>query len=357
MAKDYYKILDVDRGASQDEIKKAFRKLAHKYHPDKDGGGEEKFKEINSAYQVLGDEQKRKQYDQFGSAAFENGGFGGGGGFGAGGFDFSGFQGAAGFEDLGDIFGDIFGGGRQARPRTPRGQDIQMDIDITFHESMFGVQKDISLRKPSACERCSGNGAEPGQGMDTCSTCEGAGVETTVQRTILGAMQSKRTCGTCQGTGEVPKEACSTCSGSGLEQSSKNLNVTIPQGVEDGAIMRVRGEGEAVKAGTAGDLYIRIHVAPDKRFVRDGMHIRSEKEIGFTQAALGDTVDIETIDGVVELKIPSGTQSGSHFRIKGKGVPSTSATGDHYVTVHVETPKKLSREQKKLLEELDLRND
>ncbi len=357
MAKDLYTTLDVDRGASQEEVKKAFRKLAHKYHPDKEGGDEEKFKEINSAYQVLGDEKKRAQYDQFGSAAFENGGPGAGGGGGFGGFDFSGFQGGGGFEDMGDIFGDIFGSQRQGRPRTPKGQDIQVDMDVSFHDSMFGVQKEVSLRKPSACDRCAGTGAEPGHGMDTCATCEGQGIEETIQRTILGNMKNRIACRTCYGSGETPKEACATCAGSGLENSSKKMNVTIPQGIENGAIMRVRGEGEAIKAGTPGDLYIRIHVTPDKRFVRDGMHIRSEKEIGFTQAALGDTVDVETIDGLVELKIPSGTQSGSSFRIKGKGVPSTHSNGDHYVTVHVVTPKKLSKQQKKLLEQLDLKTD
>lgn len=356
MSKDYYKILGIEKGASQDEIKKAFRKIAHKYHPDKPTGDEEKFKEANEAYQVLGDEQKRAQYDQFGSGAFDgSGGFGGFNGQGFGGFDFSGFQGGAGFEDLGDIFGDMFGGGR-SRSRERRGSDIQMDLDLTFEEAVFGVQKDVHLTKQAQCERCGGNGGEPGEGMETCKDCDGNGVVIGVQRTILGNMQTKRTCTTCQGTGEIPKKECTGCHGHGVERTSQTLTVTIPPGVENGAMLRVRGEGEAIKGGRSGDLFVRLHVPKSKEFIRDGYNLIKEVEIGFTQAALGDTIEVNTVDGPVDLKIPSGTQSGSRFRMRGKGVPHNRGRGDQFVIVTVVTPKKLSREQKKLLEELDLRS-
>ncbi|PJA46429.1 molecular chaperone DnaJ [Candidatus Uhrbacteria bacterium CG_4_9_14_3_um_filter_50_9] len=348
MAKNYYEILEVDRGASQDEIKKAFRKKAHAYHPDKASGDEEKFKEANSAYQVLGDPEKRAKYDQFGSAAFEGGTGGAGFGQGFGGFDFS----AAG--DFGDIFGDLFGGG-QRRQRVRRGNDIQVDIELEFTDAVFGATKEITLSKTDACERCSGNGAEPGQGVETCGTCKGSGVEVRMQRTILGNMQTQVTCQTCQGSGEVPKEPCSTCRGSGTDKKKQTMEIQIPAGVEDGSTLRVRGKGEAIKNGQPGDLYVRLHVRRDPRFERDGVHLHSQISIGFTQAALGDTIDVETVDGPVELKIPSGTQSGARFRLKGKGVMAGGGRGDHYVHVEVVVPKKLSREQKKLIEELDLR--
>lgn len=353
MSKDYYKILGVEKNASAEDVKKAFRALAHKYHPDKQGGDEAKFKEINEAYQVLGDAQKRAQYDQFGSGAFDgSGGFGGGGfggGFNGAGFDFSG----AGFEDLGDLFGGMFGGGG-GRPRERRGQDIQIDVELTFHDAVFGMDKEISVTKHAACERCGGNGAEPGKGMKKCGTCDGNGVVIGVQRTILGAMQTKRTCETCHGSGEMPNTNCSTCHGQGIEKKRKTLTVHIPAGVEDGNVLRVRGEGEAIKGGASGDLFVRIAVRPDHRFEREGSTIFSEKKIGFTQAALGCTVEVETVDGKVELKIPEGTQSMTEFRLRGKGVPSSRGRGDHMVIIKVVTPHKLSREQKKMLETLGL---
>lgn len=346
MSKDYYKILDLDKGASQDEVKKAFRKKAHKFHPDKEGGDEEKFKEANEAYQVLSDPQKRQKYDQFGSAAFEGGGFGGGHGFG-------GFSGQ-GFEDLGDIFGDLFGGRRRG-PSTPRGNDVQIDLDLSFKESVFGVDHDIDLTKTSTCERCAGTGGEPGTSMDSCDTCDGSGVQVTAQRTILGVMQHKQTCSDCVGTGEIPSKKCKTCHGHGVDKASKKLSVRVPAGVENGAVLRVRGEGEAVRGGKPGDLFVRLHVKPDKRFDRQGSTIISYASIGFTQAALGDTIETPTVDGVVDLKIPAGTQSGAQFKLRGKGVDGPRGRGDQIVVVDVITPKKLSRQQKKLLEELDLK--
>lgn len=351
MAKDYYQILGVSKSATQEEIKQAFRKLAHKYHPDKEGGDEAKFKEINEAYQVLGDPTKRKKYDQFGSAAFENGGFGGTGGQGFGGFDFSGFGNGAGFEDLGDIFGDLFGGGRRQKSR---GSDIEVDVNISFRDSVFGTKKDLILTKPSSCDRCGGTGGEPGTRMETCATCRGHGMEVFAQRTILGTIQTKRTCSVCQGSGEVPKQKCSTCFGKGIEKKQRTIELMIPSGVEDGSVLRVRGEGEAVKGGASGDLFVHLRVARDPQFMRDGNDIRSEINIGFSQAALGCMVDVNTIDGKVELKIQPGTQPGAQFRLRGKGVQTSRGRGDHLVTVHVVTPRKLNAKQKKLLEELDL---
>ena len=353
MAKDYYKTLGVDKNASQEEVKKAFRKLAHEHHPDKPGGNEEKFKEINEANQVLGDEKKRAQYDQYGSGAFD-GSPGGGAGQGFGGFDFSG-GGGAGFEDLGDIFGDFFGGQHSRSQQSRKGQDIQVDVHLSFKESVFGVDKEISLTKNVACERCGGNGGEPGKGTKKCGTCDGNGIVIGIQRTILGNMQVKRTCEACHGTGEIPNAMCTTCHGAGIEKKRKTITIHIPGGVEDANILRVRSEGEAMKGGESGDLFVRISVKQDSRFEREGSTIYSELEIGFTQAALGDKVTVETVDGKVDLTIPAGTQTGSQFRLKGKGVPTRGSRGDQIVVVKVVTPHKLSKEQRKLLEELDLK--
>lgn len=353
MAKDYYKILGVGKGASQDEIKRAFRKLAHQYHPDKPTGDEAKFKEANEAYQVLGDEKKRAQYDQFGSTAFENGGAGG---FGQGFGGFGGFQGAnINMDDLGDIFGDLFGFGAGRRRGERRGGDIHVDTDLTFKESVFGKEVEFSLTKPSKCERCGGLGAEPGTKMKTCDDCQGSGVKVTAHRTMLGVMQQKTACPSCLGEGETPETRCSECSGTGLVSQKKTINVNIPAGVADGMTLRVRGQGEAVKGGVGGDLFVSIHVKPDPDFERQGHTIISQIDIGFTQAALGDKIEVKTIDGLGELKIPAGTQSGTQFRLKGKGVPGRHGRGDQIIIANVVTPKKLSREQKKLLEKLDLR--
>src|SRR3989339_10691 len=353
MGKDYYQILGISRTASEEEIKKAFRALAHQHHPDKQGGNEEKFKEINEAYQILKDKKKRAQYDQFGSGAFDGSqGFGGGSGQGFGGFDFSGFSQQGGFEDLGDLFGDMFGfGGRggRARQTRKRGGDIQMDLDLTFSESVFGVEKEINIAKTSFCQRCGGTGGEPGTKQKTCERCGGSGVIVQAQRTILGVIQSKQTCEVCQGSGEIPETSCDACQGLGVEKKKKTLRITIPSGVEEGSVLRVHGEGESVKGGIAGDLFVRLSVRTDKRFHREGQHIYSEAEIGFTQAALGDTIEIETVEGKGDLKIPAGTQSGTQFRLKAKGVPMRSGRGDQIVIIKVMTPKKLSRKQRQLL--------
>lgn len=348
MSKDYYKILGVEKGAGKDEVKRAFRKLAHEHHPDK-GGDQEKFKEINEAYQVLSDDTKRSQYDQFGSTFDQAGGAGGFGGFGQG----FGGQGVN-FEDLGDMFSGMFGGGG-GRTRRAQGSHIQVDLQLSFKEAVFGVEKEIQVSKNNSCERCGGVGAEPGSSMKTCGTCSGSGVQEKVQQTMLGAIKSRIACENCQGQGEVPETKCSTCHGSGMEYGKKSLRVDIPAGVDNGMKIRVRGQGESIgSAGVAGDLYVVLYVKPDERFERAGEHIYTKQKVGFTQAALGDELQVETLDGKVKLKIPAGTQSGDKLRLKGKGVPKRHGRGDMIVVVQVVTPKKLSRKQKKLMEELDL---
>lgn len=351
MSKDYYKILGVSKGASQDEIKRAFRKLAHEHHPDK-GGNADKFKEANEAYQVLGDDAKRKQYDQFGSEGPQGfGGFGGGGSpFGAGGFD------PSMFEEFGDIFGGMFGGGGGRRQRRRQGEDLAVTVTLSFKEAVFGVTKEIPLTKTSHCARCAGIGAEPGTKMQTCNTCKGKGSTVQVQQTLLGAMRMQVACSDCQGAGEKAEKACTECNGAGTARIRKTLTVDIPPGVDDGVQLRVRGEGAAVQGGEAGDLYVQLRVTPDNRFRRDGTTLYSEKVIGFTQAALGDKVTVEVVDGKVELTIPQGTQPGDQLRLKGKGVPGArSGRGDHIVIIKVETPKKLSKKEEELLKELNHR--
>ncbi len=357
--KDFYKILGVEKSASQDDVKRAFRKLAHEHHPDKKGGNEAKFKEINEAYQVLGDEQKRKQYDQFGSAAFDGSGggnpFAGGGGF-PGGFNFD--FGGAGFEDLGDILGGMFGGGGGGggRGRAAHGENIEVAMTLRFEEAVFGVEKEIPLTRNSTCARCAGTAAEPGTKMKTCTTCDGKGFRITMQRTLLGAMQMKTACDECHGVGEKPEKPCTTCNGSGVVHGRTTVRVDIPAGVDDGVTVRVRGEGESIgAAGERGDLYLRIRVVPDTRFRRDGSTIYVQKNIGFTQAALGDTIDVDTVDGKVEVKIPQGTQSGDELRLRGKGVPSSRGRGDQVVIINVVTPTKLDKKEQELLRELNLR--
>lgn len=361
MAKDYYKILGIEKGASADEIKKAFRKLAHKHHPDKQGGDEEKFKEVNEAYQVLGDEKKRQQYDQFGADFASQGGFGGGAswedfmnasrgqGGGFGNFDFGG-------ADMGDIFGEMFGfgGGRRGRQQK-QGRDVQVDIELSFHDAAFGITKEIRLNKNNACDVCDGSGAEPGSKMNTCNVCQGQGQVREVQRTIFGAMQTAVTCKQCQGSGQIPEKKCKHCGGDGVIKSESTYSVKIPAGIDDGQSIRLSGKGEYAGAGSVpGDLYVRVHVKQDDRFERDGNDIYSEAHISFPQAVLGDKIDIDTLDGTKKLVIPAGTQSHQQFRLKGQGVPYVqgSGRGDQYIKVIVDVPKSPSRKAKKLIEEL-----
>ncbi len=348
MSKDYYNILNIDKSASEADIKKAYRRMAHKYHPDKDGGDETKFKEVNEAYQVLGNPQKKQQYDQFGTT-FDQAGAGGQGPFGgfgghAGGFNIN-------FEDLGDMFGDFFGGGGGRTRRRAKGQDVVIDVTLSFAESVLGVEKTIKLRLGVDCAVCSGSGAEPGTGTKSCGTCNGSGQVTQMQRTILGAMQSTRVCDTCSGQGSVPETPCKHCRGVGVEKRETETTVRIPAGIADGNTIKFLGKGEAsLKKGDRGDLFVRIHVQTDDRFMRDGFDLRATEYLNFSQAALGDTITVQTVDGEVKLKIPSGTQSGTVFRVRGKGVADR---GDLYITAQVNVPKKMNRKAKKLLEQLE----
>lgn len=356
--KDYYKILGVDKSASQEEIKKAFRKLAHQHHPDKKGGDEAKFKEINEAWQVLGDENKRKQYDQFGSDFEQQGGFGGGAGWedfmraarGGQGMNFD--FGGGGF---GDIFGDMFGFGGGQRGGKRRGNDIQIDVQLEFREAVFGIEKEIRLNKINACDVCNGNGAEPGSKLNQCGECKGQGQVRRVQQTILGAMQTVATCPRCQGAGQTAEKPCKHCRGEGRSKSESTLKVKIPAGIDNGGAIRLSGKGEFPgKGGQAGDLYIRVHVKEDKHLVREGYDIFTEARVTFPQAALGAVIEIETLDGKKKIEVPEGTQSGQSIRLRDLGVPhlNSSRRGDQYIKVVVDTPKKLSRQAKKLLEEL-----
>lgn len=353
MTKDYYKTLGVEKNASAEDIKKAFRKLAHEHHPDKTGGDDKKFKEALEAYQVLSNDEKRKQYDQFGTT-FDQAGAPGG----PGGFDFSSFGNGGDFGDLSDILGGMFGfgGGGRASSRRSRGSDIEKDITLTFEESVFGTTKPIELYRQSTCERCDGSGGEPGTKVVSCDDCRGSGQVTRVTRTMLGNFQMAAVCEACQGTGKKPEKRCVRCSGSGITRELIKREIKIPAGADDGAVIRVTGEGEAAPySGTSGDLYLRLRVKSSNKFERKGFDIYSRLLISFTIAALGGKVEVETVDGPVELKIPAGTQSESLFRLRGKGVPNThrGGRGDHLVEVTIEVPTKLSKKQKKLLEEFD----
>lgn len=360
--KDYYEILGITKNASNEEIKKAYRKLAQKYHPDKGGGkeAEEKFKEINQAYQTLSDPGKRSTYDQFGEAGSRMGGGGAGGfnwnqyqqGFGGQGFNVN-------FDDLGG-FGDIFemftgGGGASAR-RPQKGADIEAAISIDFMDAVRGIEKEITLDKNDVCDRCKGSGAEPGSGTKTCPTCNGSGQVRQERQTIFGVMAQATICPTCKGSGKVPEKPCSKCKGEGRIKERKPFKVKIPAGIATGQTIRVPEKGEAGHAGIKpGDLYLTVMVKEDKRFTREGNNILSEVSISFPQAALGTTVQVETVDGQLKLKIPAGTQPGKVFKLSEKGMPilNSARRGDQLVTVKVKTPTKLNRKQKQLLEELE----
>lgn len=360
MAKDFYDILGVSKGASEDEIKKAYRKLAHKYHPDKGGGDEAKFKEISEAYRVLSDKDKRKQYDQFGQTFDGSGGFGGAQGF--GGFDFSGFGGRQGGFDFSgggfeDIFSEMFGGASRGggRSGSRTGSDIQVDVEITFEEMAKGVKKNISLRRFVACDVCHGSGGEPGASEETCPTCQGKG---RVQRTVksfLGVFSQTETCSTCQGRGKTFSKKCHKCHGDGRMRQDQTISVDIPAGIQNGQAISLSGQGEAGEfGGRSGDLFVVVHVKPHARFDRKGDDVFSTVSVSFSQAVLGEKIVVETLDGDVKMTVPSGTQSGEVFRIREKGVPHLQrrGRGDHLVKVVVNIPKKLSKEQKRLIEDL-----
>lgn len=345
--KDYYQILGVDKKASKEEIRKAFHKLAHKYHPDKQGGDEQKFKEVNEAYQTLSDDNKRAQYDMYGSAGA---GYGGQGGQ-TGGWDFSN-MGGQGFDfDLGDIFGEFFGGNRA---REKRGRDISVDIVISFKESVFGTERKIRINKIAICEVCQGSGASKDSKMKKCETCDGKGRTTETRRSILGSFQTVKECTVCHGQGEIPEKKCPTCHGQGTRSKDEEIEINIPAGINNGEMIRMSGRGEAIgKKGINGDLYIRIHVERDNSWRRDGNDLTTDLKIKLTEAILGTDFKLKTLEGDLTLKIPAGITYGERLRIKGKGVPSRSGKrGDILVRVTFQTPDKISKKAKKIIEEL-----
>ena len=358
MAKrDYYEVLGVAKNASADEIKKAFRREAIKHHPDKEGGDETKFKEVNEAYEVLKDQAKRQRYDQFGHA-----GVGGSGGMGGNPFEgFSGF-GSQGqnvnfdFGDLGlgDIFGSFFGGGAGGgRPRQNRGNDIEARVDISFENAVFGTEVKLDLNLEDTCEHCKGSTVEPGHELKTCDQCGGSGQVVTATRTIFGNIQQATVCPTCQGSGKVPEKVCTVCGGKGTRAKKQTIDLKIPAGIDDGATIRLREHGEAVANGPKGDLYVNVRVKPHKKFTREGDLILSEEHVDMVGAALGCEIEVETVDGKVRMKVPAGTQSGADFKLSGHGVPHlrSNTRGAHIVTVVVDTPTKLTKQQKELLEQ------
>ncbi len=341
--RDYYELLGVNRNAGEEEIKKAYRKLALKYHPDRnpdDKQAEENFKEVSEAYSVLADPEKRAQYNQFGHAAFGNGGpF-------QGGFDFS----ASGFEDIfGDIFGEFFGGTTRRRGRS-RGEDLRYNLEITFEEAAFGVEKKIKIPRHGACDACHGNGCKPGTSAQTCPTCKGRGQVSFQQ----GFFTVSRACSQCGGQGTFIASPCAACGGAGRVRKLNTLSVKIPGGVDTGSRLKLRNEGESgAGGGQAGDLYVVIQVQPHPLFVRDGLDVVCDVPLSFVQAALGTEIDVPTLEGKVKMKIPPGTQSGKAFRLKGKGVRDVHGyhQGDQIVRVSLETPTKLTAKQKELLKE------
>lgn len=354
MAKrDYYEVLGVNKGASADEIKKAFRRAAIQYHPDKEGGDEAKFKEVNEAYEVLKDPSKRQRYDQFGhagvgsSAASDGNPFGGGFGGQNVHFDF-------GDLGLGDIFENFFGGGGPRQQRQRRGRDVEARVEVNFEDAVFGTDVEVALNLEDTCSHCKGTTAEPGHDLKTCDTCKGAGQVVNVTRTIFGNIQQASICPTCKGTGKVPEKVCTVCRGKGTERKNQKLTLKIPAGIDDGATIRLREHGEAVANGPKGDLYVNIRVKPHKKFTREGDIILSEEHIGMADAALGTEIDVETVDGPVRMKVPAGTQSGTDFKLSNHGVPHIKGTtrGPHIVTIVVDVPTKLTKKQKELLEAL-----
>lgn len=349
--KDYYELLGIPKGSPKEDVKKAFRKLAAKYHPDKKTGDENKYKEITEAYAVLGDDKKKAEYDTYGHSFNNAGGGGGGAGAGFGGFDFSGFQQQGGFEfDLNDLFqGFGFGGGGQ---RQQRGNDVSIDINLSFKESIFGVTRKVLLTKNNTCDTCDGSGAAKNNEQVNCNTCGGNGKIRENRQSVMGSFTTVRDCSDCNGLGKVPKEKCPTCAGTGVKRMQTEITIKVPAGIQNGEVIRMTGQGEAMTAGQPGDLYIKVHVEADSAIKREGINLYSKLPVKLTDALLGGTYRVETLDGSSELKIPAGITHGELIRIKGKGVPSDRGRGDFMVKVSVETPKKLSRKAQKLIEEL-----
>lgn len=348
MAKNYYDTLGLDKKASKEDVKKAFRKLAQKHHPDK-GGEEAKFKEITEAYSVLSDDGKRREYDAYGQN------FAGGGAPGGGyGFDpsqFGGFGGGNVEFDFGDLFGDLFGGGRGGHIK--RGRDISMDIEISFKESVEGTKRQVLVTKVGKCDICHGTGAKPNTEMKTCATCNGQGRVHETRNSPLGAFSSVRACTACEGTGKIPKEKCATCGGHGVLKKEQELHINVPAGIDGGEMLRMPGHGEAIKGGTSGDLYVKVHVKPHPVFRKDGLNLVMHMPMKLTDALVGVTTTIDTLDGKkLEVKIPPMTAPEETLRLRGKGVHIESAQGDLLIRLTITMPKKLSSKTKKLIEEM-----
>lgn len=357
--RDYYDVLGVSKGASADEIKKAFRKLALKYHPDRNPGdktAEAKFKEINEAYEVLKDSDKRRRYDQFGHAGV-GGNAGGGNPFGGfSGGQFNGQDIHFDFGDLGgmgDMFSSFFGGGAQRQRRPSQGRDLETSITIDFDEAIFGTEKTVVYTANVTCDRCHGDGAEPGYAQKECPTCHGTGQEVHTVNSLFGPIQQATTCHTCGGDGKIADKKCTKCGGRGVIRERQEIKLKIPAGVDEGSAIRLTGRGEAIKDGRPGDLYVVIHVKPHKKFTRDGDLILSEEHVSMVDAALGCELDVDTVDGPLTMKVPAGTQSGTDFRLAGHGAPRPrgGGRGSHIVTIKVDTPTGLTRKQKDLLEQ------
>ncbi|MEK7079852.1 MAG: molecular chaperone DnaJ [Patescibacteria group bacterium] len=351
MSKNYYEVLGVDKKATSDDIKKAFRKLAQKHHPDK-GGDESKFKEITEAYSILSDDKRRREYDSYGQT-FP----GGNQNAGAGGFDFSGFQNGNIEFDLSDLFegfGDIFGAGNaRGGGRNKRGRDISIDIEVTFKESIQGVTRKVLITKVGTCDICSGSGAKPGTEMKTCETCNGAGRIHETRNSPFGTFASVRNCPTCEGSGKIPKEKCATCQGRGVKKQEEEIKVVIPAGLDSGEMIRMPGLGEAVKGGTSGDLYVKVHVKPHPVFAKHGLNLVMDMPLKLTDALLGTQVTVETVDGKkLEVKVPPMDKTEETLRLKGRGVHIESAQGDLLIRLSVSMPKKLSTKTKKAIEDL-----
>lgn len=353
--RDYYEVLGVGKDASADEIKKAFRRKAVEHHPDKTGGDDSGFKEVNEAYEVLKDSSKRQRYDQFGHAGV-------GGAAGGGGNPFAGFGGQGqemhfdfGDLGLGDIFSSFFGGQAQGAggQRRAKGNNVETAIELTFEEAVFGVEKTLHLSLKDTCHHCKGTTAEPGYELKTCDTCKGSGQVVQSMQTIFGNIQQAAICPKCKGSGKVPEKTCTVCHGKGVEKKSQEIKLKIPAGIDDGATVRLREHGEAMANGPKGDLYVNIRVKPHKKFTREGELILSEEHISMIDAALGTEIEVDTVDGPVKMKVPAGTQSGTDFKLSSHGVPRirSSHRGAHIVTMIVDTPTKLSKEQAEILEQ------
>jgi len=351
MAKDYYQILGVTKGATPEDIRRAFHKLAHKYHPDKKTGDESRFKEINEAYQILSDEKRRQEYDTYGSADFGASG----GGQQSGAWDFGGFNAGQGMQfDLNDLFSEFFGRSSGRGGGRRRGRDISVDIQIPFAEAVFGSERRVLITKIGVCDTCSGTGGAPGSKQVTCTICNGQGKLHETKRSLLGSFTAVRECDTCTGSGKVSDKKCDTCSGYGVIRKSEEVKITIPAGINNDEMIRLSGQGEAAaRGGVAGDLYVKVHVENHPTFRRENDDLLMDLSVKLSDAILGTEQDITTLDGKIKVKIPAGISTGEILRVKHRGVPiSPSRRGDLHIHIKVKTPEKLSRKAKKLVEDL-----